>query len=98
MSRTPNFQTQKIFQVSSAFEQLTAKELTQKTPFNLITSLSKSLHQSSPKSSLAVTTSIAAEVIAPNCTVGSSARIRDVCEFCVACCNDFCPADAVING
>ena len=30
------------------------------------------------------------EVIAPNCTVGSSARIRDVCEFCVACCNDYC--------
>ena len=33
------------------------------------------------------------QVIAPNCTVGSSARIRDVCEFCVACCNDYCRLD-----
>lgn len=39
-----------------------------------------------------------AGVIAPNCTVGSSARIRDVCKFCVACCNDFCNAKAKNEG
>ncbi|CAE7337395.1 unnamed protein product [Symbiodinium pilosum] len=33
-------------------------------------------------------------IVAPNCTQGSSARIRDVCEYCVACCNDFCNAKA----
>ena len=39
-----------------------------------------------------------AGVIAPNCTVGSSARIRDVCEFCVACCNDYCNQKAKTEG
>ena len=39
-----------------------------------------------------------AGVIAPNCTQGSSARIRDVCDFCVACCNDYCNAKVKTEG
>ncbi|CAK8985770.1 unnamed protein product [Durusdinium trenchii] len=39
-----------------------------------------------------------AGVIAPNCTQGSSARIRDVCDYCVACCNDFCNEKARTEG
>ena len=37
-------------------------------------------------------------IVAPNCTQGSSARIRDVCEYCVACCNDYCNAKAKSEG
>jgi len=39
-----------------------------------------------------------AGIVAPNCTQGSSARIRDICEYCVACCNDFCNAKAKAEG
>eukprot|EP00930_Biecheleria_cincta_P033869 TRINITY_DN23441_c0_g1_i2.p1 TRINITY_DN23441_c0_g1~~TRINITY_DN23441_c0_g1_i2.p1 ORF type:complete len:2588 (-),score=365.17 TRINITY_DN23441_c0_g1_i2:2-7765(-) len=33
-----------------------------------------------------------AGTIAPNCTQGSPARIRDQCNFCVECCADYCNA------
>eukprot|EP00931_Biecheleriopsis_adriatica_P060374 TRINITY_DN36256_c0_g1_i1.p1 TRINITY_DN36256_c0_g1~~TRINITY_DN36256_c0_g1_i1.p1 ORF type:complete len:2648 (-),score=427.06 TRINITY_DN36256_c0_g1_i1:64-8007(-) len=29
-------------------------------------------------------------IIAPNCTLGSAARIRNQCKYCVACCADYC--------